>query len=79
MLYGYFRAFLVRLPNYNSIQCQCSERMQSVKHLLLGCGTYQNEREAAGIARETTLHPLLFDALWCKARNWSRRLSFDTV
>ena len=58
--HGYFRAFLARLPNYSSTQCQCSERIQSVKHLLLGCRTYWNEREAAGITRETTLHSLLF-------------------
>ena len=58
--HGYFRAFLARLPNYSSTQCQCSERIQSVKHLLLGCRTYQSEREAAGITRETTLHSLLF-------------------
>ena len=31
-----------------------------MKLLLLGCRTYQNEREAAGITRETTLHSLLF-------------------
>ena len=31
-----------------------------MKHLLLGCRTYQKEREAAGITRETTLHSLLF-------------------
>ena len=30
-----------------------------MKHLP-GCRTYQNEREAAGITRETTLHFLLF-------------------
>ena len=58
--HGYFRAFLARLPNYSSTHCQCSERIQSVKHLLLGCRTYQNEREAAGITRETTLHSLLY-------------------
>ena len=58
--HGYFKAFLACLPNYNSTQCQCSERIQSVKHLLLGCRTYQSEREAAGITRETTLHSLLF-------------------
>ena len=43
--HSYFRAFLARLPNYISTQCQCSERVQSVKHLLLGCRTYQKERE----------------------------------
>ena len=31
-----------------------------MKHLLLGCRTYQNEREAAGITRETAPHSLLF-------------------
>ena len=58
--HDYPRASLVRLPNYSSTQRQCSARVQSVKHLLLGCRTYQNEREAAGIIRETTLHSLLF-------------------
>ena len=58
--HGYFRAFSARLQSYNSTQRQCSERIQSVKHLLLRCRTYQNEREAAGITRETTLHSLLF-------------------
>ena len=43
--HGYFRAFLARLPSYNSTQCQCLERVQGMKHLLLGCRTYQNERE----------------------------------
>ena len=37
-----------------------ARRVQSVKHLLLGCRAYQNERGAAGITRETTLHSLLF-------------------
>ena len=58
--HGYFSAFLARLPNYSSTQCQCPGRIQSVKHLLLGCRTYRNEREAAGITRETTLHSLIF-------------------
>ena len=58
--HGYFRAFLARLPSYNSTQCQCSERVQRVKRLLLGCRTYQSEREATGITRETTLHTPLF-------------------
>ena len=58
--HGYFRALLARLPSYNSTQCQCSERVQSVDYLLLGCRTYQSEREAVGITRETTLHSLLF-------------------
>ena len=58
--HGYFKSFLIRLPAYDSIQCQCSERAQSVKHLLLGCRLYQDERQQAGITRETTLHSLLF-------------------
>ena len=31
--HGYFRSFLIRLPSYDSTQCQCSERVQSAKHL----------------------------------------------
>ena len=58
--HGYFRSFLIRLPSYDSTQCQCSERVQNVKHLLLGCRLYQDERRHAGITRETTLHSLLF-------------------
>ena len=58
--HGYFRSFLLRLPSYDSTQCQCSERVQNVKHLLLGCTLYQDERRHAGITRETTLHSLLF-------------------
>ena len=38
----------------------CSERIQNVKHLLLGCPLYQDERLQTGITRETTLHSLLF-------------------
>ena len=58
--HGYFKSFLIHLPSYDSTQCQCSERVQSVKHLLLGCRLYQGERRQAGITRETTLHSLLF-------------------
>ena len=58
--YGYFRSFLIRHPSYDSTQCQCSERVQSVKHLLLGCRLYQDERRHAGITRETVPHSLLF-------------------
>ena len=35
-------------------------RVQSVKHLLLGCRLYKNERGQAGITRETALHALVF-------------------
>ena len=52
--------FLICLPSYSPTQCQCSERVQSVKHLLLGCRLYQDERRQAGITRETTLHFFLF-------------------
>ena len=52
--HDYFRTFLVRLPSYNPTQCQYSERVQGVKHLLQGSRTYQYERQAAGITRETT-------------------------
>ena len=41
--HGYFRSFLVRLPQYSSSECECSERTQDVKHLLLGCPLYQDE------------------------------------
>ena len=58
--HGYFRSFLIRFPSYDSTQCQCSERVQNDKHLLLGCRLYQDERRHAGITRETTLHSLLF-------------------
>ena len=58
--HGYFKSFLIRLPPYESTQCQCSERVQSVRHLLLGCRLHQDERRQAGITRETTLHSLLF-------------------
>ena len=54
--HGYFKSFLIRFPAYDSTQCQCPERAQSVKHLLLGCKRYQDERQQAGITRETTLH-----------------------
>src|SRR5258706_12636198 len=39
---------------------QCSEPIQTVKHLLLGCPIYREEKERAGILRETTLQSLLF-------------------
>ena len=32
----------------------------SVEHLLIGCPLYQDDRRKAGIARDTTLHFLLF-------------------
>ena len=57
---GYFRSYLIRLPNYDSTKCQCSEPVQTAKHLLLGCPLYREEREKAGIQRETTLQGLLF-------------------
>ena len=41
--HGYFKSFLTRLPSYDSTQCQCSERVQSVEHLPLGCRLYQDE------------------------------------
>ena len=58
--HGYFRSFLVHLPQYSSLECKCSERTQDVKHLLLGCPLYQGERQKLGITRGTTLHSLLF-------------------
>ena len=58
--HGYFRAFLIRLPNYDSTRCHFSEQVQTPKHLLLGCPLYREERERAGIHRDTTLQGLLF-------------------
>ena len=58
--HGYFRSYLIRLPNYDSTRCLCSEPLQTTKHLLLRCPLYREERERAGIGRETTLHSLLF-------------------
>ena len=58
--HGNFRSYLTRLPNYDSTRCQCSEPDQTTKHLLLGCPLYKEERERAGIERETTLQSLLF-------------------
>jgi ribonuclease HI len=58
--HGYFRSYLTRLPNYDSTRCQCSEPVQTAKHLLLGCPIYREERKRAGIQRETTLQSLLF-------------------
>ena len=46
---GCLGSFLIRLPSYDSTQCQCSERVQSAKHLPLGCRLYQDERQQAGI------------------------------
>src|SRR5258706_12665690 len=43
--HGYFRSFLIRLPTYNTTECQCSARIQDVKHLLLRCPIYQGERQ----------------------------------
>ena len=60
--HGYFRSYLIRLPNYDSTRCQCSEPVQTAKHLLLGCPLYREERERAGIKRETTIQSLLFTA-----------------
>ena len=45
---------------YDSTRCQCSEPVQTTKHLLLGCPLYKAERERAGIGRETILQSLLF-------------------
>ena len=58
--HGYFRSYLTRLPNDDSPRCQCSEPVQTAKHLLLGCPLYKEERERTGIGRETTLQSLLF-------------------
>ena len=58
--HGYFKSYLVRLPNNNSTRCQCSEPRQTVKHLLLGCPHYSRERERAGIQRDQTVQSLLF-------------------
>ena len=58
--HGYFKSYLIRLPNYNSTRCQCSEPRQTVKHLLLGCPIYSRERERAGIQRDQTVESLLF-------------------
>ena len=41
--HGYFRSYLIRLPNYDSTRCQCSEPVQTAKHLLLGCPLYREE------------------------------------
>ena len=58
--HGYFRSYLTRLPNYDSTRCECSEPVQTTLHLLLVCPLYKEERERAGIGRETTLQSLLF-------------------
>ena len=58
--HGYFKSYLIRLPNYNSTRCQCSEPHQTVKHLLLGCPIYSRERERVGIQRDQTVGSLLF-------------------
>ena len=58
--HGYFRSFLILLPNYDLSRCHCSEPVQTPKHLLLGCPLYREERERAGIQRDTTLQGLLF-------------------
>ena len=58
--HGYFRSFLIHLPNYDSSRCHCSEPVPTPKHLLLGCPLYREEREKAGIQRDTTLQGLLF-------------------
>ena len=47
-------------PQYDSTRCQCSEALQNVKHLLLGCPLFKENRRSAGITRETTLNSLLF-------------------
>ena len=49
--HGYFKSFLIRLPPYESTQCQYSERVQSVRHLLLECRLHQDERQQARITR----------------------------
>ena len=58
--HGYFKSYLIRLPNYNSTRCQCSEPRQTVKHLLLGCPLYSRERKRAGIQRDQTVESLMF-------------------
>ena len=58
--HSYFKSYLIRLPNYNSTSCQCSEPRQTVKHLLLRCPIYSREREKAGIQRDQTVESLLF-------------------
>ena len=58
--HGYFKSYLIRLPQYDSTRCQCSEGIQAVKHLLLGCQLYKDVRRKSGITRDTTLHSLLF-------------------
>ena len=60
--HGFFRSYLIRLPNYDSTRCQCSEPIQTANHLLLGCPLFREERERAGIGRETTIQSLLFTA-----------------
>ena len=47
--HGYFKSYLIPLPNYNATRCQCSEPRQTVKYLLLGSPIYSRERERAGI------------------------------
>ena len=56
----YFRSHLTWHPNYDSTRCQCSDPVQTAKHLLLGCPLYKEDRERAGIGRETALQSLLF-------------------
>ena len=60
--HGYFGSYLIRLPNYVTRRCRCSEPVRTAKHLqvLLGCPLYRAERERAAIARETTIQSLLF-------------------
>jgi hypothetical protein len=58
--HGYFKSYLIRLPQYDSTKCQCSEALQNVRHLLLGCPLLKESRRSAGITRETTLNSLLF-------------------
>ena len=60
--HGYFRFYLIRLLNYDATRCQCPEPVQTANQLRLGCPLYREERERAGIGRETTIQSLLFTA-----------------
>ena len=47
--HGYFKSYLVRLPDYDSDRCtMCrQDQRQTPYHLILQCSAYQNERKAS--------------------------------
>ena len=69
--HGYFKSPLIRLPSYNSTECQCSERIQNVKHLLHYTRMKDDKRESPGKLLYTPYCSLKREPQCCK--NSSKR------